>query len=323
MIDSIDTYISERQSESNKKNCERSLYRFYIYLNDHDLQLKDLTQAKLQDYAKYLVEDQNLASATASNEFNHLRGWLKSIDRGDLLDGFNYNKHLERTTHKDAGNESDQYLTEDEYRILLDNINTKYPNRDYIIIRSFVELGCRPSELREITIEGDLDLEDRSVWIDGKKGSNSRRVYFSETFKAKLKGWLGEHRNKFKIASSSPYLLTSERSPQISQQAINKTIKKVAESAGLQSSYATTADGRNLNSVTATTLRHSYATLRLQEGAGSEQMDVKTVSKLMGHTEVEDSSTSAYINPRKDLKEADDECRPKLIPVEKKVAENI
>lgn len=322
MIGSIDQYISERQSDSNKKNCERSLYRFYVYMDEQELQLQDLTPTKLQDYAKYLRQEENLASATASNEFNHLRGWLKSINRGDLLDDFNYNKHLERTTHKDEGKESDQYLTEDEYRILLDNINTKYPHRDYLIIRAFVELGCRPSELRNIKKE-NLDLDNRSVWIKGKKGSNSRIVYFSEIFKAKLKAWLGEHRNKFKIASKSDYLLTSERSPQISQQAINKTIKKVAEDADLQTVYAHRADGDKLHSVTATTLRHSYATLRLQDGPGSEQMDPKTLSKLMGHTQIEESTTSAYINPRKDIKKADDDCRPKLIELEKKIAENI
>ena len=322
MIDSIDQYISERQSESNKKNCERSLYRFYVYMDNHSLDVQDLSQSKLQVYARYLREDQNLASATASNEFNHIRGWLKSINRGDLLEEFNYSKHLERTTHKDQGKESDQYLTEDEYRLLLDSVDTKYPHRDYLIIRSFVELGCRPMELANIR-KDDLDIDNRSVWINGVKGSNSRTVYFSETFKAKLKAWLNEHRGKFKIASESDYLLVSERSEKISQQAINKAIKKTAESAGLQSSYAKTADGRNLNSVTATTLRHSYATLRLQNTPGTQQMDPKTLSKLMGHTQIEDSTTSAYINPRKDLKQADDECRPKLISLEKKVTENI
>lgn len=332
MIESIDDYISQRLSDSNKDNCRRALYRFYIYLDEHDLQLDELTQAHLQKYADYVTEDdddkeqkgENLSQAVASNEFNHLRGWLKSIDRGELLDSsFKYSKHLERNTRKDKIKEEDQYLSENEYRTLLDNIETKYPHRDYIILRSFVELGCRPAELANIKLDEHLDLDDRSVWINAKKGSKDRTVYFSEIFKQKLRLWIDKHRKKFSTSNESPYLLVSHRSPKVSQQAINKVIKKCAESADLQESYGKTADGRELNRVTATTLRHSYATLRLQEGRGSQSMDIKTLSVMMGHKKVSDTTTDSYINPRKNLKEIDHRCRPKLIPIDEQVAEHI
>lgn len=138
--------------------------------------------------------------------------------------------------------------------------------------RAFIEVlyatGCRLSEIHGLDID-DIDQQAMSAKVVGK-GNKERVVYFS--FRAMY------HLNKYlnSRTDDDPSLFVTERRPyhRLSKRGIQREVNKIADQAGV-------------SSVSPHVLRHTFATLTLNNGA-----DLSAVQALLGHDDP--STTQIY-----------------------------
>jgi len=147
--------------------------------------------------------------------------------------------------------------------------------RDKAILELFFSTGLRVSELCKLKIE-NINLKKDEFTVRGK-GAKLRMVFLSET----ARRWLGDY---LKVRPDlNPYLFVSHdkaasgRDEQIglSPRSVQRLVEKYAKVAGIT------------KEVTPHTLRHSYATDLLMNGA-----DIRSVQAMLGHSSI--TTTQVY-----------------------------
>ncbi|NNV04664.1 tyrosine-type recombinase/integrase, partial [Brevibacillus sp. MCWH] len=146
--------------------------------------------------------------------------------------------------------------------------------------RAFLEVlyatGCRLSEVQALN-RSDINYQTLSCRVIGK-GNKEREVYFS--FKAMY------HLRKYLMArtDNEPALFITERKPyrRLSKRGIQREIALIAENAGL---------GKK---VSPHTLRHTFATLTLNNGA-----ELAAVQALLGHEDPATTQVYAQLTDEK------------------------
>lgn len=147
--------------------------------------------------------------------------------------------------------------------------------RDKVILELFFSTGLRVSELCKLKIE-NINLKKDEFTVRGK-GAKLRMVFLSET----ARRWLGDY---LKVRPDlNPYLFVSHdkaasgRDEQIglSPRSVQRLVEKYAKVAGIT------------KEVTPHTLRHSYATDLLMNGA-----DIRSVQAMLGHSSI--TTTQVY-----------------------------
>lgn len=143
--------------------------------------------------------------------------------------------------------------------------------RDTAILHTLYSTGLRVSELVSITKE-KLNLERGEFMIRGK-GNKPRIVFLSTTAKEALKHYLQKRNDTNEFVFISHGANTTEQS--LTPRTIQRIIAKYATLAGI------------VKKVTPHTLRHSYATDLLINGA-----DIRSVQALLGHSSI--TTTQVY-----------------------------
>ena len=132
--------------------------------------------------------------------------------------------------------------------------------------------GLRVAELVSINLS-DISLKMREIRITGK-GNKERIVLFHKQCEKTLNDYLSV-RSDFKPSSTESALLLNNRGTRLSDRSIRNILNQ---------RLITTAIHKNISPHT---LRHSFATYLLQNGA-----DIKTVQTLLGHSNL--STTQIY-----------------------------
>jgi integrase/recombinase XerD len=143
--------------------------------------------------------------------------------------------------------------------------------RDRALLEVLYAAGLRISELVDLDVD-DIDLAARTVRCLGK-GDKERVVPVGRVAQKAVESWLVRGRPTFSPRSSA--LLLNRRGGRLTRQGGWKILKKHAEAAGLS------------DAVSPHTLRHSFATHLLDNGA-----DVRVVQELLGHASV--NTTQVY-----------------------------
>jgi len=148
--------------------------------------------------------------------------------------------------------------------------------RQRALVEVLYATGCRLSEVRNLNRD-DVDFATQSARVIGK-GNKEREVYFS--FKALY------HLKKYLMTrlDSEPALFITERRPyrRLSNRAIQREIAIIAKRAGLE------------KRVSPHTLRHTFATLTLNNGA-----DIVAVQHLLGHADPATTQGYAVLSDEK------------------------
>ncbi|PIC71014.1 site-specific tyrosine recombinase/integron integrase [Sporosarcina sp. P17b] len=157
-------------------------------------------------------------------------------------------------------------LTIEELEMMRESCQT---NRQRALLEILYATGCRLSELQALN-KADINYQSMSCSVIGK-GDKEREVYFS--FKAMY------HLRKYLMNRTDDVeaLIVTERKPyrRMQNRAIQREIDKIASQAGIK------------KSVSPHTLRHTFATLTLNNGA-----DIVAVQHLLGHSDP--STTQGY-----------------------------
>lgn len=185
-------------------------------------------------------------------------------------------------------------LTLDEINLLLmaPNVNTPLGIRDRAILEVMYATGLRVSELIHLKIN-DLHLSLGIIRTLGK-GNKERIVLIGEPAIKWINLYLSSVRDNLLNKSMKKYqeLFLNFHGNPLTRQGIWKNIKLYVSRAGIN------------KNVTPHTLRHSFATQLLENGA-----DIRVVQSLLGHSDI--STTQIYTHlTQKHIRDVYDKTHP-------------
>ncbi len=162
-----------------------------------------------------------------------------------------------------------------EYRRLLSEpakLDTPEAKRDIVMLELLYSTGLRVGELVALVVN-NIDLEQSCIHLTHR--NTRRRVTIDYDTSQKLKNYLGNDRLDLLYNDKEDALFLNRRGGRLTRQGFWQIIKTYSARAGLDTK------------VTPHTLRHSFATRKLQSG-----MDLQSVQKALGHAYI--SSTRIY-----------------------------
>ncbi len=156
--------------------------------------------------------------------------------------------------------------------------------RDRAIIELFYATGARISEIENLVIS-DIDFKNKEVMITGK-GRKQRLAYLNQPAIFWIKRYL-EVRWKMIYPGrsgclSDENLFLNRFGKKLSSRSLRNIVKKSVRKAAI---------GKN---ITPHSIRHSFATHLLQEGAG-----IREVQELLGHENITTTQIYSHLNIKK------------------------
>ncbi len=156
--------------------------------------------------------------------------------------------------------------------------------RDRAIIELLYSTGARISEVENVKID-DIDLRNNEIMVTGK-GRKQRLVYLNQAAVFWIKEYI-EVRDKTTYQSriynkKDKHLFLNKFGKKLSSRSIRNIVKKCVKKALI---------GKN---ITPHSIRHSFATHLLQEGAG-----IREVQELLGHENITTTQIYSHLNIRK------------------------
>lgn len=166
-------------------------------------------------------------------------------------------------------------LSSEEIERLLKTPDTSTPLglRDRAILEVLYATGLRVSELVHLKLT-DLHLSLGLIQTLGK-GDKERIIPIGDVAVDWINQYLERSRNQLTKGKNSPYLFVNFHGNGLTRQGIWKNLKAIVQAAGIE------------KDVTPHTLRHSFATVLLENGA-----DLRIVQELLGHSDI--STTQIY-----------------------------
>ncbi|MDB2294326.1 tyrosine-type recombinase/integrase [Halorubrum ezzemoulense] len=279
--------------------------------NNRNRDAKQVWEATAGDIRTFLRQqlDSGISGNTVQNRRWSLSTFYKELDEMSQEEGFNVPNFENPADNLDTsdwnalknGSKKKQelkevyYLDPSEIDELAENAsNPKLRNE--LIIRLLYQTGLRRGELAETRLE-DVDTNERAIKVHATKTHLNRTVYYQPSLDTLLNRWVNVERKSL-VTAGSEYLFPTFKTDQITPKQINRTVRKAADNAGLQSQVFKNAEGHNHMKVTAHVLRHSFAVQSIKNG-----MDTRTLQKLLGHAKIE--TTERYLRLAKsDVRDA-------------------
>lgn len=158
--------------------------------------------------------------------------------------------------------------------------NNKYGLRDRAILEVMYATGLRVSELVHLKL-ADLHLEMGLIQTLGK-GDKERIIPIGDVASDWINQYLAHSRPVLLKQRTSPYLFLNAHGGGLSRQSIWQKIKRYVALADIQ------------KDVTPHTLRHSFATHILENGA-----DLRVVQELLGHADITTTQIYTHISKKR------------------------
>ena len=243
------------------------------------LQKENLTSwpTKAIDIDAFLAEqrDQKKATSSISRLISSLRKFYQWLVRQNIQ---KLNPMLEIDSPKKR-RPLPVALTTVEVTDLLKqpDIKKKLGLRDRALLETLYATGIRVSELINLKFT-DLHEELKLVKVFGK-GSKERLIPISKV----ALSWINSYKEKvrdpliLKVGKNTDFIFLNSRGGSLTRQAVWQIIKHYCKLAGIQ------------KNVTPHTLRHTFATHLLENGA-----DLRVVQEILGHSDI--STTQIYTN---------------------------
>lgn len=285
-----------------------------ISIDDVDLALvKSVTLADIYAYLSFLSRDRlknakntslgfGLAASSRARKVAAIRSFYKYlVVKAKLLD----ESPIQELDSPKMRQSLPRYLTLDESIQLLESIDGDNAERDFCIITLFLNCGVRISELVGLNLS---DIRGDRLRVLGK-GNKERVVYLNAACQNAIEDWLTV---RSQSGAADPYaLFITRKHTRITKAGVHYMLKQRFTAAGLDSSK-----------YSAHKLRHTAATLMLQNG-----VDVRTLQEVLGHEHLNTTQIYTHVdsdalrdaaqsNPLGGLKAKPRRGRPKKQPVD-------
>ena len=241
-------FIIENSINESPKKCSSSTVKRYLYKN----------------FSNKRSRSQARSISALKSFFNYL-----------LFEGEINSSPLNDIESPKIENKLPEVLTEDEVKRLISSVNleTEFGQRNKTIIEVLYGTGIRVSELIELRLS-NIFFKENILKVTGK-GNKERFVPLGKIALLEIKKYLND-RDKLKINSKfSDILFLNRYGRQLTRSMIFKVINDSSKNAEID------------KKISPHTLRHSYATHLLKNGA-----DLRTIQLILGHESI--TTTEIY-----------------------------
>ena len=241
-------FILKNKIDESPKKCSPSTVKRYLY--------KNFSNKKTRSQARSI--------SALKSFFNYL-----------LFEGEIHSSPLNDIESPKIENKLPEVLTEDEIKRLISSvkIDSEFGQRNKAIIEVLYGTGIRVSELTELKMS-NIFFNENIIKVTGK-GNRERFVPLGKIASIEIKKYLNA-REKLKIDSKfSDILFLNRYGRQLTRSMIFKVINDSSKNAGID------------KKISPHTLRHSYATHLLKNGA-----DLRTIQLILGHESI--TTTEIY-----------------------------
>ena len=241
-------FIIENSINESPKKCSSSTVKRYLY--------KNFSNKKSRSQARSI--------SALKSFFNYL-----------LFEGEINSSPLNDIESPKIENKLPEVLTEDEIKRLISSVNldSEFGQRNKTIIEVLYGTGIRVSELIELKLS-NIFFKENILKVTGK-GNKERFVPLGKIAIIEIKKYLN-NRDKLKINSKfSDILFLNRYGRQLTRSMIFKVINDSSKNAEID------------KKISPHTLRHSYATHLLKNGA-----DLRTIQLILGHESI--TTTEIY-----------------------------
>lgn len=272
-IQSFTDYLQteKKASKNTEVSYQRDLRKLAVFLKEHGIEKPEQMNATvLNSYLLYL-EREHFSPATISRSIAAIHMFCQyACQEGIMVSDPSKALQPPRIERK-----MPEILSIAEVDLLLRQPKTDTPKgiRDKAMLEMLYATGIRVSELIHLKTQ-DVNLMMGYITCRDEK---ERIVPFGGLAKKALEQYLGSARAALMHGREDDVLFVNCSGGPMSRQGFWKILKSYAKSAGI------TAD------ITPHTLRHSFATHLLQNGA-----DLKSVQEMMGHADM--STTQMYLH---------------------------
>ncbi|MEO1772932.1 site-specific tyrosine recombinase XerD [Candidatus Enterococcus ferrettii] len=271
--------IERGLSLNTRASYERDLKQYLLFLNEKDVKnWQDVDRYTVVDFLA-LLSQEGKASTTITRMISSLRRFHQFL-RQERYTDHDPMQHIE-SPKKAQKLPQTLSLAEVERLIAAPDTSTTLGIRDRAILEVMYATGLRVSELIGLKL-GDIHLEMGLLQTIGK-GDKERIVPLGDYAIHWLERYINEARPLLtKKNQNEPHLFVNNHGKGLSRQGIWKNLKQIVIKAGI------TKD------VTPHTLRHSFATHLLENGA-----DLRTVQELLGHADISTTQIYTHITKRR------------------------
>lgn len=267
----------------------RDLKSYIIYLRTKNITNIDYTNRTTIVSYLLLMQKDGKASSSISRACAAIKSFYQFLFRERLIEKDpTANLDTPKLEHR-----LPKVLTVEEVEKLLSQPDTTNPlgMRDRSMLELLYATGMRVTELISISVE-DVNLEMGFLRCMGK-GSKERIVPVGSIALEYLEQYISIARKELLNGKESKILFLNRQGNIMTRQGFWKIIKKYSNQAGIY------------KKITPHTLRHSFATHLLENGA-----DLRAVQEMLGHADI--STTQIYTHiTRNKIKEVYDKTHPR------------
>ncbi len=272
------------------ESYERDLTLFIDFLTKHQIQtVNESTKTHITDYLLHLKK-LGRASSTISRSMVSIRSFYQFLVRERLID-HDPSQHM-NTPKVDRKLPKALHVSEVEMLLNHPKLDTAQGMRDKAMLEVLYATGIRVSELVSLNAS-NVNLSMGFLRVIGK-GSKERIIPLGRIAIGFLNEYMQHKRLKLlKSTSVTEALFLNHLGTRLTRQGFWKIIKKVAREAKIN------------KEITPHTLRHSFATHLLENGA-----DLRSVQEMLGHADI--STTQIYTHITKSrMKQVYDQTHPR------------
>jgi site-specific recombinase XerD len=289
----FDKYLKEflEYLEIERGRSDKTVRNYHFYLKRfsdwaHDPNPIEIDNELVRKYRLHLNRDlagretgQQLKKNTQNYHLIALRAFLKYLAKRDVK-----TMSSEKIELAKQGTRHVSFLEIDELKRFLsapEQDPTIVGTRDKAILELLFSTGLRVSEIANLNIDS-VNLKQDEFTVKGK-GSKHRVVFLSDAAKRAIKAYLDRRRD------TSPFLFVRHdrarkfmpAAQPLTPRSIQRIVDRYAREAGIT------------KHVTPHTLRHTYATDLLRNGA-----DIRSVQSLLGHESITTTQVYTHITDK-------------------------
>lgn len=277
MIIAIQRFIqylhnTKRTSQNTEVSYERDLRKMVQYLESQGIaKVTQVTSTNINSYMLYLEREQ-FATSTVSRSVASMRAFFLYL----VKDGILPESPAEHLRPPKVEKKAPEILTVEEVDLLLKQPSKVSPKgiRDKAMLELLYATGIRVSELIHLKLS---DVNMQMGYISCTENGKERIIPFGNIAKQAVADYMDCSRDALLGGHDCDTLFINCSGKPMSRQGFWKVLKGYAKDAKI------TAD------ITPHTLRHSFATHLIQNGA-----DLKSVQEMLGHADI--SSTQVYLH---------------------------
>ena len=265
------------------------LKKFSDFLTSKSKNILDANQEDIQQFLKFEKIKKKNSSRTLARSLAAIRQFYNFISSNI--------EQIENPTDKIESPQIEKtlpdYLTSAELQKLFNSISEddSYELRDKAIFELLYSCGLRITEAIELQHDS-IDFENNFIKVYGK-GNKERLVPIGQEAIRLLHKYISESRENILGSRESEFLFISKKGSKLNRKSVWRLLKNYVNRTKIK------------KNITPHTLRHSFATHMIENGA-----DLRSVQELLGHIDI--STTQVYTHlAKKKLQEIHKKHHPK------------